>query len=104
MGTHNEEGTMAGKKLTTREAVVAVLKRANGGPLGMPEIIKQALPMTALGGKTPGQTVYSVTYGEARKPDGLFVKVGRGQIALRDGAPAKAAAKPKPAAKAKAAK
>lgn len=82
---------MAAKKLTTREAVVAVLTKANGGPLGMPEIIKQALPLTALGGKTPGQTVYSVTYGEARKPDGLFVKVGRGQIALRDGAPAKPA-------------
>jgi hypothetical protein len=92
---------MKGKKLTTKEAVAAVLGKAGGGPLGMPEIIKLAVPMTALAGKTPGQVVYSTVYSEAKKPDGLFVKVGRGQIALRDGKPK---ATPKKAAKPKTAK
>lgn len=92
---------MKGKKLTTK-AVAAVLGKAGGGPLGMPEIIKQAVPMTALAGKTPGQVVYSTVYSEAKNPDGMFVKVGRGQIALRDDKP-KAAPRAKAAPKAKAA-
>jgi HB1, ASXL, restriction endonuclease HTH domain len=93
---------MKSKKLTTKEAVATVLGKAGGGPLGMPEIIKLAVPMTALAGKTPGQLVYSTVYSEAKKPDGLFVKLGRGQIALRDGKrnpTAKAAPKAKAAAK-----
>ncbi len=74
---------MAGKpKLTAKAAIEQVLAQ-NGGPMRVPEIIKQAVPLTALSGKTPGQAIYSVIYSEAKKEDGLFEKVERGTFVLR---------------------
>ena len=48
------------------------------------EIIEAAVPLTGLSGKTPGQTVYSVLYGEAKKSDGLFERVSRGTFRLAE--------------------
>ncbi len=74
---------MAGKpKLTAKAAIEQVLAE-NGGPMRVPEIVQQAVPLTALSGKTPGQQIYSVIYSEAKKEDGLFEKVGRGAFVLR---------------------
>jgi hypothetical protein len=44
------------------------------------QITEAALPLTALKGKTPKQTFYSVLYGEAKKTDGLVVKAGDGGV------------------------
>ena len=40
------------------------------------------MPLTALVGKTPGQTVYSVLYAEAKKPTGIFKQTDRGEFQL----------------------
>ena len=69
------------EKLTTKAAIERVLAAAEA-PMKVREIIEAAVPLTGLSGKTPGQTVYSVLYGEAKKPDGLFERVGRGEFRL----------------------
>ncbi len=69
------------KKLTAKAAIEKVLTD-NGKPMKVPEIIEQALPLTSLGGATPGQTIYSILYAENRKLDGLFTRVGRGEFGL----------------------
>jgi hypothetical protein len=53
----------------------------------VPDIIKQAVPLTALGGKAPGQTVYSVLYAEMKKPEPAFKRVDKGTFALADAPP-----------------
>jgi hypothetical protein len=67
--------------VTTRIAIERVLAAVNR-PMKVREIIDTAVPLTKLSGKTPGQTVYSVLYAEARKPDGLFERVGKGEFRL----------------------
>ena len=77
---------------------------ASREPLTVKSIIEQAVPLTGLGGKTPGQTVYSILYSEAKK--GTFVQVAKGRFKMGKVTPAKAPAKPaasKPPVKAKAA-
>lgn len=69
------------EKLTTKRAIERVLMAA-GRPMKVSEIIEAAVPLTALSGKTPGQTVYSVLYAEAKKPDGLFERVSAGTFQL----------------------
>ena len=69
------------EKLTTKAAIAHVLAEA-GRPLRVSEIIEEAVPLTGLSGKTPGQTVYSVLYAEAKKPGGLFERVGKGTFRL----------------------
>ncbi|MGZ4334995.1 MAG: winged helix-turn-helix domain-containing protein [Gaiellaceae bacterium] len=69
------------EKLTTKAAIERVLAAADT-PMKVPEIIEGAVPLTGLSGKTPGQTVYSVLYAEAKKPDGLFARVGKGTFGL----------------------
>lgn len=59
--------------LTAKAAIVKVLTDA-GKPMGVPEIIKKAVPLTALAGETPGQTIYSVLYQENKKSDGAFMR------------------------------
>jgi hypothetical protein len=48
----------------------------------VPQIIQAAVPLSRLAGKTPGQVVYSILYGESKKPDGLVVQTGRGEFKL----------------------
>lgn len=62
---------MASKtKLSAIDAAVKVLDNSDG-PMQVPAIIKAAVPLTNLGGKTPGQTIYSVLYAEAKKAKGV---------------------------------
>jgi len=53
-------------KLTKKQAIRTVLAES-GEPMTVAAIIEAAVPLTALGGKTPGQTIYSVLYGEAKR-------------------------------------
>jgi HB1, ASXL, restriction endonuclease HTH domain len=76
-------------KLTAREAITKVLAQ-HGGAMKVPEIIKAAVPLTGLAGKTPGQTIYSVLYAEAKKPGSVFKQTGRGEFRLDKAAVAKA--------------
>jgi hypothetical protein len=92
---------MAGKKLSAIEAVVKVLTDS-GKPMRVPDIIKEAVPLTNLGGKTPGQTIYSVLYAEAKKKNARVKRVGRGEFkAVPQKAEAQAKSDPKPNANAK---
>jgi HB1, ASXL, restriction endonuclease HTH domain len=68
--------------VNTKEAIAHVLK-GKRKPMRVPEIIADAVPLaTSLNGKTPGQTIYSVLYGESKKADGLVVQTGRGEFRL----------------------
>jgi HB1, ASXL, restriction endonuclease HTH domain len=67
--------------MTTKQAIERVLKRKRNG-MRVHEIIEAGVPLTALKGKTPGQTFYSVLYAEAKKPHGLVVQTGRGTFKL----------------------
>ena len=67
--------------MTTKQAIEQVLT-GKRKPMRVPAIIAAAVPLTELKGKTPGQVVYSVLYAEAKKPDGLVVKVDRGTFRL----------------------
>jgi hypothetical protein len=71
------------EKLTTKAAIERVLGAADR-PMKVSEIVDEAVPLTGLSGKTPGQTVYSVLYAEAKKPDGLFDRVGKGTFRLAE--------------------
>ena len=66
-------------KLTTKQAIEQVLT-GKRNPMTVGEIAEAAIPLTALTGKTPKQTFYSVLYGEAKKTDGLVVKAGKGGV------------------------
>jgi hypothetical protein len=85
-------------KLTTKEAVVTLLRKAGGGPLGMPEIIKLAVPMTALAGNAgAGRLLDGLQRGEdagrSVRPRSV---VGRSRSVDEPKAkPARKAAKPK---------
>lgn len=69
-------------KLTAIQAIVKVLTDA-GKPMKMPEIIKEAVPLTALKGKYPGQTLYSVAYSHVKKADALIEKTAnKGEFKL----------------------
>jgi hypothetical protein len=46
--------------------------------MSVPAIFEEAMPLTALAGKTPKQTFYSVVHSEKRKADGVVVQVGNG--------------------------
>ncbi len=68
--------------MTTKQAIEQVLKGKRNG-MRVPAIIEVAVPLaTSLKGKTPGQTVYSILYAEAKKPDGLVVQTARGTFKL----------------------
>jgi hypothetical protein len=75
------------KKLTAIEAVLQVLRDAEE-PLRVPAIIELAVPMTNLGGKTPGQTIYSVLYAELKRPEPRVERVGKGTFKAREAAAA----------------
>lgn len=98
------------KKLSARDAIQTVLAAAAPKSVKVPDIIKEAVPMTNLGGKTPGQTIYSVLYADAKKAKGVarFKQVGKGEFKLAPDAPAigstNGASKPKATAKAAASK
>jgi hypothetical protein len=68
-------------KLTTKAAIEAVLT-GRRKPTRVPEIIAEAVPLSRLAGKTPGQVIYSVLYTEAKKADGLVVQTGKGEFKL----------------------
>jgi hypothetical protein len=86
----------ASGKLTAMEAIVRVLSD-NGSPMKVPDIIKAALPLTALKGQHPGQAIYSAIYSNNKKTgEARMVKqVDRGTFAL---ASSSARVKPQPAA------
>jgi hypothetical protein len=69
------------EKLTTRQAIEQVLT-GKRKPMRVPAIIEQAVPLSRLGGRTPGQVIYSVLYTEAKRDDGLVVQTGRGMFKL----------------------
>jgi hypothetical protein len=56
--------------LTTKQAIEQVLKGKRNG-MRVPQIIEAGVPLSNLKGQTPGQTFYSVLYGESKKADGL---------------------------------
>ena len=68
-------------KLTTRAAIEHVLT-GKRKPMTVSAIFDEAMPLTALAGKTPKQTFYSVVHSEKRKDDGVVVQVGRGLFKL----------------------
>lgn len=69
-------------KLSAKEAIAKVLGDA-GKPMQVPDIIKAAVPLTNLGGKTPGQTIYSVLYAEKKKgSDSIFKRTSKGTFKL----------------------
>ena len=74
---------MAEKKpMTTREAIIDVLKR-NGGEMSTKEVVKKVLPKaTNLKGKTASHTVYTTMLSESKKPDGKVVQVQAGRLPL----------------------
>jgi hypothetical protein len=78
--TTPKEATSMSDKLTTKQAIEHVLTGKR--KMRVPAIIEAAVPLTGLAGKTPGQTVYSILYSEAKKPDGRFVQVGKGEFKL----------------------
>ncbi len=84
------------KKLTTRQAIVKVMTD-NGKAMKAPEIIAAGVKLTALSGKTPGQTFYSILYSEAKKQNGIVKRSGRGEFKLGENAAEIVA--PKPSAK-----
>jgi hypothetical protein len=65
-------------KLTLRDAVEKVLTGKRNG-LTVAEITDAAVPLSRVAGATPKQQVYSLVYSEARKADGLVVKVRDGK-------------------------
>ena len=67
--------------MTTKQAIEQVLT-GKRKPMRVPAIIEAAVPLSNLAGKTPGQTVYSVLYSEAKKTDGLVVQTGKGEFRL----------------------
>jgi hypothetical protein len=67
--------------MTTKEAIEQVLKGKRNG-MRVPAIIEAAVPLSNLGGKTPGQTIYSVLYSESTKADGLVFQTGKGTFRL----------------------
>jgi HB1, ASXL, restriction endonuclease HTH domain len=67
--------------MTTKQAIEQVLS-GRRKPMRVPAIIEAAVPLSNLSGKTPGQTVYSVLYSEAKREDGLVVQVDRGTFKL----------------------
>lgn len=91
-------------KLSTKQAIEQVLT-GKRNPMTVQEIFEAAHPLTALKGKFPKQTFYSVLYSENKKADGLVTKVGKGgnfklnpkRKVVAAKAPAKAAAKRTPA-------
>ena len=68
--------------MTAKQAIEKVLT-GRRKPVRAPTIIREAVPLaTSLKGQTPGQTMYSVLYSEAKKADGLVVQTGRGEFKL----------------------
>ena len=58
------------EKLTTRAAIEHVLT-GKRKPMSVPAISDAAMPLTALAGKTPKQTFYSIVHSEKRRPDSV---------------------------------
>lgn len=84
---------------SAKQATVEVLGRA-GEPLKAREIGRRVLKVTGveLKGKTPMASISAMLYVEAKKPDGVFVKTGKGEFDLRE----RQAAKPSRRRRAKA--
>jgi hypothetical protein len=78
MGSRRTKEPQMESKLTLRQAVEKVLAGKRAG-LTVAEITDAAVPLTRVAGATPRQQVYSLVYSEARKPDGLVVKVRDGK-------------------------
>ena len=68
-------------KVSTRQAVEQVLT-GRRKPMRVPAIIEAAVPISRPGGKTPGQTIYSLLYAESKRDDGLVVQTGSGEFKL----------------------
>jgi hypothetical protein len=65
--------------LNTKQAIEHVLKGKRNG-MRVPAIIAAGVPLaTPLKGKTPGQTIYSVLYSEARRPTGSSSRSSAGR-------------------------
>jgi hypothetical protein len=72
------------KKVSGKQAMVAVLKRAKK-PMPAKEIIAKALATkgVALAGKTPEATLSAILATENKKPNGLFERTAPGIYQLR---------------------
>jgi len=71
---------MAGT-LTTKQAIEQVMK-GKRRPMKVRQIIDEAVPLSRLNGKTPGQVVWSIVSTEAKRPDGLVTRTGPGEFKL----------------------
>ena len=69
------------EKLTTRAAIEHVMK-GRRKPMSVPEIAELAIPLTALKGRTPRQTIYSIVHTEKRRADGVVVQTGPARFKL----------------------
>ena len=78
---------MSRKPTTSKLSAAAAIEQVLGAsrkPMRVPAIIEAAVPLTGLKGKTPGQTIYSVLYAEAKKGSASkFERVDRGTFRLR---------------------
>ena len=67
--------------MTTKQAIEKVLTGKRNA-MTVVAIAEAGIPLAELKGATPKQTFYTVLYSEAKKPDGLVVKVDRGTFRL----------------------
>lgn len=71
------------KILTTREAIVKVL-REHGGEMTTKEVVAAAIPLAKnLKSKTKAHTVYTTMLAESKKPEGLVEQVKPGLYRAR---------------------
>jgi len=73
-------------KKSGKTAALDVL-RGSRKPLPVKEVVAAALAdpeVTGMKGKTPAATLSAALYTEAKKPDGVFVKTGKGEFDLRE--------------------
>ena len=67
--------------MTTRESIQHVMRKRRR-PMTVAEIFEAAYPLTELRAKHPKGVYYSVLYGEARRPDGVVTRTGKGEFRL----------------------
>jgi hypothetical protein len=90
-----KESTMSTEtKTTTLAQAIEQVLRAGRKPMTVTEVSTRAVPLAAgVRGSTPRQQVYSILYGEKKRPEPRWVLVARGTF--------KSTPKPKRSARAK---
>lgn len=75
--------TKNAKRVTGRDAIAKVLADGQSHPAGEITAAAVKLVRPAMAGKTPQATLSAFLYTQAKKPDGLVVRTGKGEFQLR---------------------